>query len=133
MARYVSLGKDANFFRDSVLDISIAPGEIVELNAMQLNSRSIRRALQGGHLIFVEKTKTEKAPELTVDDLMQYIPAPDFPTGGIIYGQSDIRRAYQTGNGKAIIRAKTTIEGDENGKQKIVVTELPYGVGPAEI
>ena len=72
-------------------------------------------------------------PELTVDELMQYIPAPDFPTGGIIYGQSDIRRAYQTGNGKAIIRAKTTIEGDENGKQKIVVTELPYGVGPAEI
>ena len=71
MARYVSLGKDANFFRDSVLDISIAPGEIVELNAMQLNSRSIRRALQGGHLIFVEKTKTEKAPELTVDELIE--------------------------------------------------------------
>ena len=72
-------------------------------------------------------------PELTVDDLMQYIPAPDFPGGGIIYGQNEIKRAYRTGNGKAIIRAKTSIDDDGNGRQKIVVTELPYGVGPAEI
>lgn len=72
-------------------------------------------------------------PDLTVDDLMKYIPAPDFPTGGIIYGLADIRRAYRTGNGKAVIRARTEIEGDEGGRHKIVVTELPYGVGPAEI
>lgn len=75
-----------------------------------------------------------KNPDLSVRELMNYVPAPDFPSGGIIYGVEDIRRAYETGNGKVIIRAKTTIESfDNDNKQRIVVTELPYGVGPQEI
>lgn len=78
MARYVTLGKKANFFRDSHFDISIATGEVVELNAMQLNSPAIRKALHGGHLVFTEKPGTEvKAPvkeekkELTVEELVE--------------------------------------------------------------
>ena len=79
MARYVTLGKKANFFRDSHFDISIAKGEVVELNAMQLNSPAIRKALQGGHLIFTEKpsAETKAAPvqeekkELTPEELAE--------------------------------------------------------------
>lgn len=67
-------------------------------------------------------------PEIDLDGLMQYIKAPDFPTGGIIYGTSGIREAYATGNGRAVIRAKTHIEGVEDGKQSIVIDEVPYTV-----
>lgn len=78
MARYVTLGKNANFFRDSRFDISIAKNEVVELNAMQLNSPAVKKALQGGHLVFTEKPGNElKAPakeekkELTVEELAE--------------------------------------------------------------
>ena len=71
---------------------------------------------------------TIQNPEITISELMQYIPAPDFPTGGIIYGQEGIRRGYETGNGKVIIRAKTHVEGEEGEKQSIVIDEIPYCV-----
>ena len=73
-------------------------------------------------------------PEITVDELMEYIPAPDFPTGGIIMGRSGIRNAYRTGQGKIIIRSKCEIEDYGTGgntRQRIVVTELPYQVNKA--
>lgn len=72
-------------------------------------------------------------PDITLDELMKYIPAPDFPTGGIIYGTSGIRQAYATGNGKVIIRAKTHVEGDEGEKQKIVIDEIPYGINKKDL
>ncbi len=73
-------------------------------------------------------------PEITVDELMEYIPAADFPTGGIIMGRSGIRNAYRTGQGKIIIRSKCEIEDYGTGgntRQRIVVTELPYQVNKA--
>ncbi len=78
-------------------------------------------------------------PEITVDELMQYVPAPDFPTGGLIMGRANIRHAYRTGKGGVVIRAKTEIEeypmrdGSSQMRQRIIVTELPYQVNKAEL
>ena len=71
-------------------------------------------------------------PEISVEEIMQYVPAPDFPTGGIIYGYSGVKEAYTTGRGKIIVRAKATIEENQSGsKQTIIVDELPYQVNKA--
>ena len=73
-------------------------------------------------------------PDLEVDDLLQYIPAPDYPTGGIIMGRAAIRQAYRTGRGGIVLRAKCDIEEFANGtRQRIVVTELPYQVNKANL
>ena len=75
-------------------------------------------------------------PEITVDELMQYIPAPDFPTGGIIMGRAGIRQAYRTGQGRIVIRSKCEIEDygtGGNARQRIVVTEIPYQVNKAQL
>ena len=67
-------------------------------------------------------------PDIDTDGLMQYIKGPDFPTGGIIQGVSGIREAYETGRGRVVVRAKTEIEVADNGRETIVVTEIPYMV-----
>ncbi len=72
-------------------------------------------------------------PEISVDDLMNYIKGPDFPTGGVIYGREGIKKAYRTGRGKVTIRAKFNIETDKHGREKIVFTEVPYGVNTTNI
>ena len=72
-------------------------------------------------------------PDITIDELMEYIKGPDFPTGGIIMGKSGIRSAYHTGRGKVIMRAKAEIEELEGGRSRIVVTELPYQVNKAKL
>lgn len=72
-------------------------------------------------------------PEITIDELMQYIPAPDFPTGGILMGRAAVRCAYKTGRGGAMVRAKTLIEDLPSGQQRIVVEELPYQVNKARL
>jgi len=72
-------------------------------------------------------------PEISLDELIKFIPGPDFPTGGIINGKSGIRNAYQTGKGKVKLRAKTVIEGEEEGKPQIVVSEIPYMVNKARL
>lgn len=74
-----------------------------------------------------------KNPELTINDLMNYIPGPDFPTGAIILRRSGIRKAYETGNGSFIIRSRTQIEELDNGKKRIIVTEIPYQVNKANL
>lgn len=72
--------------------------------------------------------------EITLDELMEYLPGPDFPTAAIINGADGIREAYETGKGKIYMRAKTHIEEDEsNGKQSIIVDELPYQVNKAKL
>ena len=71
-------------------------------------------------------------PEIELDELMQYIKGPDFPTGAIILGNSGIRKAYETGRGTITIRSKATIE-EENGKQVIIIDEVPYGVNTLEL
>ena len=72
-------------------------------------------------------------PEIDTDGLMQYIKGPDFPTGGIIMGVSGIKEAYETGRGKVVVRAKTEIEVADNGRETIVVTEIPYMVNKKEM
>jgi DNA gyrase subunit A len=75
-------------------------------------------------------------PDITVDELMEYIPAPDFPTGGIIMGRSGIKRAYRTGQGNLVIRSKCEIEeygSGNNLRSRIVVTEIPYQVNKANL
>ena len=67
-------------------------------------------------------------PDCTVEDLMQHIKGPDFPTGGLIMGRSGIREAYQTGHGRITVRAKSNVEEMGNGRSRIVVTEIPYQV-----
>lgn len=67
-------------------------------------------------------------PDIDTDGLMQHIKGPDFPTGGIIMGVSGIKEAYETGRGKVVVRAKTEIEVADNGRETIVVTEIPYMV-----
>ncbi|UWW97037.1 MAG: DNA gyrase subunit A [Candidatus Cardinium sp.] len=69
--------------------------------------------------------------DITIPELMQYIIAPDFPTGGIIYGYSGVREAFQTGRGRLLLRGKATIEVTANGKEQIIVTEIPYQVNKA--
>ena len=70
--------------------------------------------------------------DITIDELMEHIKAPDFPTGGYIYGMAGVREAYETGRGRIIMRAKAEIETGQN-HDKIVVTEIPYGVNKAEL
>ena len=72
-------------------------------------------------------------PKATVDELMTVIKGPDFPTGGIIQGTDGIKKAYETGRGKIVVRAKTAIEQLKGGKEQIVVTELPYDVNKANL
>lgn len=71
-------------------------------------------------------------PDIDTEGLMQYIPAPDFPTGAYIYGLQGVKEAYETGRGRIVIRAKAEIESDEKG-DKIVVTEIPYGVNKQQL
>ena len=72
-------------------------------------------------------------PEITVEELMQYVKGPDFPTGGIIQGYQGIRDAFETGRGRIVIRSKTDIEVSESGRETIVVTEIPYMVNKREM
>ncbi|MDY3843406.1 MAG: DNA gyrase subunit A, partial [Prevotella sp.] len=71
-------------------------------------------------------------PDVDTDELMRYIPAPDFPTGAYIYGLEGVRQAYETGRGRIVIRAKAEIEAGDN-HDKIVVTEIPYGVNKQQL
>lgn len=71
-------------------------------------------------------------PEISIPDLMKYIPAPDFPTGGTIYGYKGVKDAYETGRGRIVIRAKAEVEAVDN-HDEIIITEIPYGVNKAEL
>lgn len=71
--------------------------------------------------------------DITIDELMEIVTAPDFPTGGIIYGKQGIRDAFETGRGRIVIRGKAEIETDKSGRNSIIVTEIPYNVNKAEM
>ncbi|MBQ8100136.1 MAG: DNA gyrase subunit A [Paludibacteraceae bacterium] len=90
-----------------------------------------------GCVAFVENKEARLAnpdmPDITVEELMHYIKAPDFPTGGTIYGYAGVKEAYETGRGRIVIRSKADIETDENGREHIVIGELPYGVVKSEL
>lgn len=72
-------------------------------------------------------------PNASLDKLMEFVPGPDFPTGGIIQGVKEIKKAYETGRGRVVVRAKTAIEDLRGGRQQITVTEIPYEVNKAQL
>ena len=72
-------------------------------------------------------------PEITVEELMEYIPAPDYPTGGVLMGRAGIKQAYKTGKGGFVLRAKTEIEEFNNVRERIVITEIPYQVNKEDL
>lgn len=74
-----------------------------------------------------------KDPDVTISEIMEVLPGPDFPTGGIVLGKSGIRKAYQTGKGKIIVRSKVEIEPIGKDRERIVITEIPYGANKAKI
>ncbi|MCB0712277.1 MAG: DNA gyrase subunit A [Ignavibacteriae bacterium] len=74
-----------------------------------------------------------KNPDITVEELMKFVKAPDFPTGGIIYGYEGVVEAFKTGRGKVIVRARVSTEQLKSGKEQLVVTELPYQVNKANL
>lgn len=71
--------------------------------------------------------------DITIEELMQHITAPDFPTGGTIYGYDGVKQAFETGRGRIVLRAKTQIEQFENGRERIIVNEMPYQINKAEM
>ena len=71
--------------------------------------------------------------DITIPELMQYIKAPDFPTGGIIYGYDGVKDAFETGRGRIVVRGETTIEQDDHGRERIIVNSVPYQVNKAEM
>jgi len=71
--------------------------------------------------------------DITIEELLKYVKAPDFPTGGIIYGYTGVREAYETGRGRVVLRARAMIEVTDSGRERIIVTEIPYQVNKAEM
>ena len=74
-----------------------------------------------------------KDPDITVEELMQFVKAPDFPTGGIIYGYEGVAEAFKTGRGKVMVRARVSTEQAKNGREHLIITELPYQVNKASL
>ena len=72
-------------------------------------------------------------PEITVDELMEHIQGPDFPTGAMINGRAGIVQAYRTGRGKIYVRAKADVETDKSGRDRIIITEIPYQLNKARL
>ena len=81
----------------------------------------------------VARVENPEVEPITVAELMEHIKAPDFPTGGTIYGYQGVRDAYETGRGRIIIRSKAEIETEDNGRERIVIGELPYGVVKSDL
>ena len=94
--------------------------------ATNMPTHNLREVLDGC-MAFIDNR------DITIDELMQYVKAPDFPLGGIIYGYNGVREAYTTGRGSIILRADTVIEEDAKGHNLIVATTIPYGVNKSEM
>ena len=94
--------------------------------ATNMPTHNLREVLDGC-MAFIDNR------DITIDELMQYVKAPDFPLGGIIYGYNGVREAYTTGRGSIILRADTTIEEDSRGHNIIVASTIPYGVNKSEM
>jgi DNA gyrase subunit A len=94
--------------------------------ATNIPTHNLGEVISGLHMLMDD-------PNVTTEQLMKAIPGPDFPTGGVVMGKSGIRKAYETGRGTIIVRAKVDIEEQKNGKQRIVVHEIPYMVNKAKL
>ena len=111
----------ANNFDDTLIEPSVNGGNGIAVGmATNIPTHNLREVIDGC-CAYIDN------PDIELDGLMQYIKAPDFPTGAYIYGIQGVRQAYETGRGRIVMRAKAEIESDES-HDKIVVTEIPYGV-----
>ena len=125
-----------NNFDDSLLEPTVMPTKIPNLLVNGGNGIAVGMATNmpthnlseviDGCCAFIDN------PEIDTEGLMQYIPAPDFPTGAYIYGLQGVKEAYETGRGRIVMRAKAEIESEET-HDKIVVTEIPYGVNKQQL
>jgi DNA gyrase subunit A len=122
-------------FDDSLKEPTVLPGKLPNLLLNGTSGIAVGMATNmpphnltevvNGIISYIEN------PETTIEELMEHISAPDFPTGGIIYGVQGIRSAFQTGRGRIVMRAKAEIETTATGKNQIIVTEIPYMVNKA--
>jgi DNA gyrase subunit A len=135
------IGKDtvdfALNFDDSLKEPTVLPSRIPNLlingasgiavgMATNMMPHNLREVIQG------VKAMVDN-PEITIEELMQYIKAPDFPTGGIIYGMSGVKEAFHTGRGRVVLRGKARIETDGSGRETIIISEIPYQVNKANL
>lgn len=123
-------------FDDSLQEPSVLPAKIPNLLVNGASGIAVGMATNmpphnltevvDGTVAYIEN------PEITVEELMQFVKAPDFPTGGVIYGMEGVREAFETGRGRVVIRARAVIE-ENNGRESIIVTEIPYQVNKADM
>jgi DNA gyrase subunit A len=122
-------------FDDSLTEPTVLPGKLPNLlvngasgiavgMATNMAPHNLREVVDG-IVAYIDNN------DITIEDLMKFITAPDFPTGGVIYGIGGVREAYRTGRGRVVVRAKAEIVTQANGKEQIVVTEIPYQVNKA--
>ncbi len=124
-------------YDDSAREPTVLPGKIPNLLANGASGIAVGMAtnmpphnlteLVNGIIAYIENN------EITIPELMEHITAPDFPTGGTIYGYQGVRSAFETGRGRVVMRAKAEIETTKNGRERIIVTEIPYMVNKASM
>jgi DNA gyrase subunit A len=122
-------------FDDSLTEPTVLPGKLPNLLVNGSSGIAVGMAtnmaphnlseIVDGITAFIDN------PEISIDELMKFVPAPDFPTGGIIYGVGGIREAYRTGRGRAVIRARAEIVTSGKDREQIIITEIPYQVNKA--
>lgn len=124
-------------FDDSLLEPSVLPTRIPNLLVNGSSGIAVGMATNMAPHNLTETINaiiaTIDNPEITIEGLMKHIKAPDFPTGGIIYGYQGVKEAFETGRGRIVLRGKATIETTPNGRERIVITEIPYMVNKAEM
>ena len=124
-------------FDDTLKEPSVMPGIIPNLLVNGSNGIAVGMATNIAPHNLTEVVEGIiyyiKNPDCSIKQLMKYITAPDFPTGGIIYGYQPVKDAYETGRGKVILRAKASIETEKNSKQNIIISEIPYQVNKASL
>ncbi len=123
-------------FDDSLEEPSVLPAKIPNLLVNGASGIAVGMATNmpphnltevvDGTVAYIEN------PDITIEELMQFVKAPDFPTGGVIYGMEGVREAFETGRGRVVIRARAVIE-ETNGRESIIVTEIPYQVNKADM
>ncbi|WP_367913126.1 DNA gyrase subunit A [Leadbetterella sp. DM7] len=124
-------------FDDSLTEPSVLPSRIPNLLLNGTSGIAVGMATNMAPHNLSEVTDGITAyinnPEITIEELMQYIKAPDFPTGGIIYGYGGVKSAFETGRGRVVLRSVANFEVSKTGKEQIVVTEIPYLVNKANM
>lgn len=124
-------------FDDSLTEPSVLPARIPNLLLNGTSGIAVGMATNMAPHNLTEVVDGIKAyiadPEITIEGLMEFIKAPDFPTGGIIYGYSGVKSAFETGRGRIVIRSVASFETTKTGKEQIVVTEIPYMVNKASM